>query len=377
MARPLRALVLSPEAPYPIHGGGQLRTASILGYLRQRYEVHVVTFHEAGRPLPAFPGDIRVHVIDLPHHSKSPWARLLRNAGRGIRGVPPLVDRFAGFGGEIHRRLKDQRFDVGLIEHFWCAPYVDMLRPICNRLIVDLIDIDSVLLQRQARGPLGPLFRTFASACRRMEQELLPRFDGVMVTSPADAGYIDVPSVVYPNTIPYVPLPSTSKEDCIAFSGNMEYEPNTTGVRWFHGEIWPRLRHRVSWKLIGRNEHAIRKFVNGDPRITVTGPVDDAISELSCCRAAVVPLLAGSGTRVKIVEAWAAALPVISTTIGAEGLPSEAILIADRPEDFADAIESVLDDPAKALRLGTQGRHLYEEHLTWQAAWSTLKEWGL
>jgi glycosyltransferase involved in cell wall biosynthesis len=133
----------------------------------------------------------------------------------------------------------------------------------------------------------------------------------------------------------------------------------------------------VRWKLIGRNEHAIRQVVNGDERITVTGPVENAITELASCKAAVVPVLAGSGTRVKIVEAWAAGLPVISTSIGGEGLPSETMLIADDPDSFARAVESVLDGEKLRCRLGDAGRRLYEERLVWPAAWSTLRDWGL
>jgi glycosyltransferase involved in cell wall biosynthesis len=244
-------------------------------------------------------------------------------------------------------------------------------------LIIDLVDVESVLLSRQGRGVTKPLFARFASVCARMERELLRRFDGVMVTSAADARYVDVPSIVYPNTIPLVPLPRVAKGDCIAFSGNMEYEPNRTGIRWFYREVWPRLRPRVKWKLIGRNEHAVLPMIAGNPRITLTGPVQDAVTELAACRVAVVPLLAGSGTRVKIVEAWAAGLPVVSTTIGAEGLPPGPTLIADAPEDFARAIECLLDDPERGCRLGMAGRRLYEERLTWQAAWGTLKDWGL
>jgi glycosyltransferase involved in cell wall biosynthesis len=377
MSRPLRALVLSPEAPYPVHGGGQLRTASILEYLRKRYAVHIVTFREPGAPEPQFPPDMRGHVVELPYHAKGTSARVMRNVGRALRGVPPLVDRFSGFEDALTRTIPGQHFDVGIIEHFWCAPYWPVLRPLCDRLIVDLVDVDSVLLERQARGTKAPLFQRFADSCRRLEREWLPKFDGVLVTSPADAAYIDVPSVVYPNTIPFVPLPQVEKQDYIAFSGNMEYEPNTTGVRWFHREVWPQLRHRVRWKLIGRNEHAIRDIVAGDDRITMTGPVEDAISELAASKAAVVPILAGSGTRVKIIEAWAAGVPVISTSIGAEGLPAHAMLIADDADEFARAVHSVLDSEQLGNRLGDAGRRLYEERFTWEAAWSTLKDWGL
>ena len=104
----------------------------------------------------------------------------------------------------------------------------------------------------------------------------------------------------------------------------MEYHPNLTAVRFFRLEIWPRLRDRwpqLVWRLVGKNPKAVQRFTRGDPRIEVVGPVQDAVCELARSRVAVVPLLSGSGTRLKILEAWAAGLPVVSTTLGAEGLP--------------------------------------------------------
>jgi glycosyltransferase involved in cell wall biosynthesis len=121
-------------------------------------------------------------------------------------------------------------------------------------------------------------------------------------------------------------------------------------------------------------------MVNGDSRIELSGPVDDAIAEIGRARAAVVPLLSGSGTRVKIVEAWAAGTPVISTTVGAEGLPGEPgkhLRIADTPEDFARVVMEVLDSAALRQELAKNGRQLYEERLTWRAAWRTLENTGI
>ena len=92
------------------------------------------------------------------------------------------------------------------------------------------------------------------------------------------------------------------------------------------------------WRLVGKNPRAVRRFTAGDPRIEVAGEVEDAVEELARAEVAVVPLLAGSGTRLKILEAWSAGVPVVSTTIGAEGLPvrdGEHLLLADGAGAFA------------------------------------------
>jgi glycosyltransferase involved in cell wall biosynthesis len=161
----------------------------------------------------------------------------------------------------------------------------------------------------------------------------------------------------------------------IAFSGNLAYHPNVSAVRFFHDEIWPLLRDRwpaVTWRLIGKNSHAVDGLIQGDARIEVSGPVDDAIRELAAAKVVVVPLLAGSGTRFKVIEAWAAGRAVVSTTIGAEGLPArhgDNLLIADDPRSFADAVSLLLTSPDIRRKLSVTGRTLFESEFTWESAW--------
>ena len=375
------ALILCPEAPYPLAGGGALRTACMLEYLAKRYRLDAIVFREPGAPDPrtAIPPSLvrRVQVIDLPHHSKSKPARLARNVSRYSRNIPPLMDRFGGFKLDIPRT-----YDLAVIEHFWCAGYLDTLRPHCGRIALNLHNIESVLLQRSAaaQGRIGrTLLQKFADASRHLEAELLPRFDTLLVTSEADRAVINS-GIVWPNTIPEVPLPRVAKRDEIVFSGNMGYQPNLDGARYFASEIWPAVRKTkpiLAWRLAGKNPEALR--LPADPRIRITGPMDDAISEIATARAAVVPLVSGSGTRLKIIEAWAAGPPVVSTTIGAEGLdatPGEHLLIADTPDDFCQAIVAVVNDDHLARRLAAAGRTLYESRFTWPFAWQILEAEG-
>ena len=126
---------------------------------------------------------------------------------------------------------------------------------------------------------------------------------------------------------------------------------------------------------MGRNPEAVERYARTDPRIECTGPVDDAIRHLSAAKVAVVPLLSGSGTRLKIIEAWAAGTAVVSTSVGAEGLPArhdENILLADSPESFARMVTLLLQSPVARQRIGRAGREQYEREFTWNAAWSAL-----
>jgi glycosyltransferase involved in cell wall biosynthesis len=131
----------------------------------------------------------------------------------------------------------------------------------------------------------------------------------------------------------------------------------------------------VVWRLVGKNPAAVRRYTEGDERIEVTGPVVDAVREIARSRIAVAPLLTGSGTRLKILEAWAAGLPVVSTTIGAEGLPiqdGETALLADGAEAFASAISRLLTCSELRRKMGGAGRLLLEKEFTWETAWKKL-----
>jgi glycosyltransferase involved in cell wall biosynthesis len=221
----------------------------------------------------------------------------------------------------------------------------------------------------------------FASAYRRLEREWIPQYDVVLVASEADRARVKHPNVhVYPNALPEIARPAVEERDCIVFSGNLEYHPNIEAVRWFRSTIWPRIGEKTEWRLIGRNPEAVARLVAGDDRIRVIGVVDDAVAAIAEAKVCVVPLRSGSGTRFKILEAWAAARAVVSTSLGAEGLgarPGEHLVIADDPVKFADAIVRLLNDPGERRRLGESGRQLYLERFTWQAAWRELERIGL
>jgi glycosyltransferase involved in cell wall biosynthesis len=385
-----RALFLAPEAPYPLAGGGALRSASLLHYLARRYEVDLIVFRQPGAPDPhgLVPTGLarRIAVIDLPANQRGAAARRLRNAWRLARRVPPLIDRFSGFQREITAAIDGQRYDVGVIEHFWCAPYWQQISPVCARTVLDLHNIESVLHARCAavEGLAARVAHSvFCQAARALEDTWIPRFSDVLTASREDQHMVLARTpgsrvTVYPNSIPLPPLPAGPREDAIVFSGNLEYHPNISAVRFFRREVWPQLRHRwpaVVWRLVGKNPEAVRQWTSGDSRIEVRGPVPDAVAELGRARVAVVPILAGSGTRLKILEAWGAALPVVSTRLGAEGLPVQEgrhLLLADTAPAFAGAVSRLLECADLREELGQAGRHLLEKEFTWEQAWENL-----
>jgi polysaccharide biosynthesis protein PslH len=361
-----RALFLTPEVPKVGSGGGGLRSVSLLAYLQNKYDVQTVAF-------------------SLPPHSRRPEARVFRNAVRLARGSPPLFDRFSGYEDQLAASIRG-RYAVGVIEHFWCAAYAPLLRSCCGRLVLDLHNIESELARthaQAARWPASWASQRFAASYQRLEREWLPRFDVILTASEEDRRRVEYPDVrVFPNALPEILRPQVAEEDVIVFSGNLEYHPNVEAVRWFRTRIWPRIRENapgIEWCLLGSNPGAVAGSTGGDSRIRILGPVEDAIASLAAAKVCLAPLLSGSGTRFKILEAWAAGRAVVSTRLGAEGLDArdgEHLLLADDPDEFANAVLRLLKNRALRTKLGDSGWEHYQKRFTWPAAWRKLDEAG-
>ena len=384
----MRALLVSPEAPFPAIGGGALRTASLIEFLGTRYELDVIVFGQPEHPNPAadFPAGLARRVISIPlrHNSRTLPAKIWRNGWRFLQGTPPLVDRFSGYEREIMQALSGQQYALAVLEHEWIAPLLPVVKPHARKTILNLHNIESNLFHTYAASdnwPTSVAHERWANSSRRIEERFFPQFDSVLTCSEEDARTVR-PMVkqvsVYPNALPLVDLPEVPKEADLVFSGNLEYPPNKTAVAWFTAEIWPLLkqaRPEISLRIVGLHPNAVRPLVCGQARIHLVGTVQHAIPAIAASSIAIVPLLSGSGTRIKILEAWAAGVPVVSTSLGAQGLlaaDAKHLLIADTPRQFKDAVVNLLENPQRAAQLAQAGRVLYELEYTWPAVWKKL-----
>lgn len=387
----MTAVMLSPEPPYPLQGGGAFRIASLLHFFAEIAELDLILISNSGKPA-LLPANLvrNQHVIPLPYHSRHRLARYLRNAKRAIRGVPPLIDRVGGLSEAIQKAIGGRRYDFGIIEHFWCAPYVDQLSGCCGHTILDLHNIESVLDERCAAvtgGLVRAGHRRFAAAYQELEAHLLPKFSLVLAPSREDAAIARhiAPGAqveVFPNSLPWIEIPQTTENSWVVFSGNFEYHPNIDAVAFLVHDIWPLIRRErpdVRLRLVGRGDRFIRHLIPAgsvaETGIEVTGPVEDALNEIAQARVVVAPLRAGSGTRVKIVEAWAAARCVVATPLAAEGLEAENginIALAASPADFAAQVVRLLGDAESRRSMGSHGRMTFEACYTWKNVWKNL-----
>jgi glycosyltransferase involved in cell wall biosynthesis len=207
------------------------------------------------------------------------------------------------------------------------------------------------------------------------EQEVGPQFDAVIAVSEPDKAQFEReygwPHVYAIDTAvdeEYFRNDGTAEvPGRVLFIGSMDWMPNQDGVLWFVHEVWPlvrAIRPEATFHIVGRHPPRTIRALSSTPGVTVTGGVPDVRPHLAGAEVVVVPLLVGGGTRLKIYEAMAMRRAVVSTTIGAEGLPvthGEHYLAADDPSDFAGAVVKLLADSGYRAGVGTAADRFVRE----------------
>jgi glycosyltransferase involved in cell wall biosynthesis len=237
-------------------------------------------------------------------------------------------------------------------------------------------NVESQILARHASdGPHWLRRRYMALQCRKMrrfEAWAGRQFDWIVAVSGHDRDFFEqqygwrhVRAIDTAVDVDYFqPSSATVDRDRVVFLGSMDWLPNQDGVAYFVRHVWPRVmaaRPRARFQIVGRNPTPAVLRLAQQPGVEVAGTVPDVRPYLAGASVVVVPLLVGGGTRIKIFEALSMEKAVVSTSLGAEGLPVEPgrhLLLADGPAGFARSVLTLLDDPHQAARLGHAGREL-------------------
>jgi glycosyltransferase involved in cell wall biosynthesis len=325
---------------------------------------------------------VRVPYTEPQRRTAAFWVDLARNL------LSPLPYAIGKYHSPAMRSVITDRVASGAVDLLVC----DFLMPAQN--VPDQLSCSTVLFQhnveasiwrRHAEVQTSRLARAyFTRQFRRMEQferAQCRRFDVVVAVSEEDAEVLrmqyDVPRVrAIPtgvDTTAFAPADSSLAEPGrIVFVGAMDWMPNEDGIQWFAGEVLPRIRQQVrgaNLTIVGRNPGpAVRRLADAGDAITVTGTVPDVRPYLEAASLVVVPLRVGGGTRLKIYEAMSMNRPVVSTTIGAEGLPlaeAEHIIRADDPAAFAAACVRLLQAPGEAWRMARAGGDYVRSSFGW------------
>ncbi len=382
-----RVLAITSELPWPLNTGGHLRTFHLLRSLAKQFDVRLVTVIEPDdvqqiEPLRNIGIDVRAAVVA----PRRPWHELPRIVSAALRREPYVLYRRHD-RGELRQLVRSE-----LARETPDAVYLDHLDPFVFQplvpegvpIIADLHNVYSRLTDRVAdehRGPKRVYLRREAKLLARIEQRVSRAADVVMTVSSEEQqtfrglGGRDVRLV--PNGVDcaaYSPLPTGRTEEVptLLYLGAMSWQPNAKAAEFLAREVLPKVRDHypdARLQLVGRNPGASVLALRQLPGVEVAANVPDVGVYLERASLLAVPLDSGGGTRLKILEAFAAGLPVVSTSIGCEGIDAthgEHLWIAER-DRFAEALCDAIARPDLAARLAASARELAWNQYDWNA----------
>lgn len=385
----MRILWIKTELLHPVDKGGRIRTYQMLRSLSRRHHVTYLCLDD-GRAAPDAIERAREYAQEVavvpfqpaPQRSVAFFVDLLRNL---FSPLPYAIARYRS--QELGGRVQQLAAAADLIVCDFLVPSVNVPDGLPAPTVLFEHNVEAMIWQRYVSVPQHPLRRAYMRVqwkrMLRHEARECRRFGHVIAVSPIDAELIrreyGIASVGHVPTgvdLEYFsasrPRPPESRE--LVFIGSMDWMPNEDAIRWFASEIFGRIQERVPGArltVVGRSPStALRELAARNSAIEITGTVADVRPYLERAAVSVVPLRIGGGTRLKIYEAMAMALPVVSTSIGAEGLPvrhGEQLLIADDSEEQVAAICALLTDPQRAATLSANALRHVQEHCSWDA----------
>jgi glycosyltransferase involved in cell wall biosynthesis len=378
-------LVLDEEIPWPANTGKRLRTLNLLSELAHQFRVDLLVHRNNACPAAIAElqqRGIEVHLSPSRVPSKAGPLFPFRVAGSLAARLPYSV--YSHYQPAFRAKLEEliRTRDYRLIHCEW-TPYALYARGLNLPVCIAAHNVEWIIWDRMAsadtRGHLRAFYRAQARLMRRFERTVFQQFRHVTAVSVQDAeelralGSPDV--VVVPNGVDtncYAPAHGATVEPhTLVFTGSMDWRPNQDAIRWFIRQVHPLLKQRTDYRMfvVGRNPPSWmsdKRLI--PPELTITGSVDDTRPWIGRGAVYVVPLRVGGGSRLKILEALAMARPVVSTTIGMEGLDLEAgahLLVADGAETFVDAICTLFANPRHGQQLGNAGRARVEAVYRW------------
>lgn len=383
----MRILWVKTDFLHPTTRGGQIRTLEMLKALHRHHEIHYVCLDDGANPEGADRScEYCSHAYPIPH--SVPPRRSLRFAGQLLEGlVSPLPVSVARY---VSRRMKKQienllgreKFDSLVCDFLFPAPNI----PDISRAVLFQHNVESIIWRRHAEEarnrPQKAYFQLQARRMEAFEREICRRAGHVVAVSGVDRtamrdlfGVERISSVATGVDIAYfMPPPAAEQKADLIFVGSMDWLPNIDAIQYFAAEILPLIHKKCPECRVvvagRRPTPALHELAQREPRISLTGTVPDVRPYLWGSTVSIVPLRIGGGTRLKIFEAIAAKLPVVSTSVGAEGLPLEdgtQIGIANTPELFAERCLELLAQPERRREMVDQAWQLVASRFSWEA----------
>lgn len=390
----MRILWVKSGGLVPLDHGGRIRSFHLARILAQTHDVSLFTFY------PPTPDDTHAELrkifsevvcvpITLPvQNSIVEYFAYAKNL---FSTRPYSLTKYCQphVAEELRRHLREKSYDIIICDFLLTAGVIPWDLP--GPRVLFTHNVEAQIWERSfqiARNPVwkAACYREFRTIAR-MERFYLQQSEHVLAVSDADRDSFS--SFLHPSRISVIPTgvdvdyfqpaPELEERNTLVFTGSMDWMPNEDGIFYFIEKVLPIVRQQVPdtalW-VVGRRPSArLEKVAERDPKVKVTGRVEDIRPYMAKSSVYVVPLLVGGGTRLKIFEAMAMGKAIVSTTIGAEGLPIESgrnIILADEVDAFAEQIINLLRNTEKRHELGRAARQLVEKRYSWNSVGQQL-----
>jgi sugar transferase (PEP-CTERM/EpsH1 system associated) len=384
----MRILYVCHRFPFPPARGGKIRPFNVIRHLSREHQVVVASLArsraeaEAGRGIAPHCSDFIMGEVTAP----AAWARMI--ARLPTPGPSSMGYFYApGLARQIAARLRQERFDLIFVHCSSVAPYVSHVAGIPK--ILDFGDMDSQkwLTYRHFKPfPLSLGYWLEGSKMAAAERALARQFDLCTCTTRAEleallALQATTPCDWFPNGVDqdfFAPSAELYDPDSISFIGRMDYFPNQQAMLFFCDRVFPLVRQRrpgAQLTIIGAEPSAEIRRLGGRDGVTVTGTVADVRGLVRRSAVNVAPLAIARGTQNKILECMAMGVPVVTSPAAAGGVdavPGEHLLVAGAPQDYADKVLTLMEDPAARQRLADAGRARVETHHSWASSMAKL-----
>jgi glycosyltransferase involved in cell wall biosynthesis len=383
----MKILWVKSDFLHPTTKGGHIRTLETLKRLHRRHEIHYVALDLAEQPGDgvARSSEYCTRAYPIPHSAPARgtpalWTQFSANL---FSPLPLAVSRYRSeaMQRQIETLVRSEKFDSIVCDFLFPAPNMPHLKD----CVLFQHNVEALIWKRQVETAANPARRLYF----RVQYHRMLRYEGqtsravkkIIAVSETDAhsmrslyGVSRIAAVPTGVDLDYFAPPTRPAPAAdLVFAGSMDWMPNMDGIQWFVEEVLPLIRKGrpdCSLVIAGRRPGPeIQRLAEKDQLIRVTGTVSDIRPYLWESAVSIVPLRIGGGTRLKIYEAMAAKIPVVSTTIGAEGLDirnGEDIYIADSPAEFAGRCLELLADPARRSRMADIAFSIVTSRYSWE-----------
>ncbi len=373
-------LVLTPVLPYPLTDGARIRNFNLIRALSVNHTVHIVSFIiETTRTEDI--EELRGFVHDLQTVFR-PQKYAIKDLLKGVCTSTPFTIinyRSDEMASVINRKLA-KGIDVVHCEHLNMAQYAPVGMGL--KRVIDMHNVESEIMRRyaeKASDPFKVLYsKMTAKKLAKYERDVISDFDLCFAVSARDADYMREfcsNTVVVDNGVDldtFLLREDTVTEPRLVYTGWMKYHANNDAAKYFCDEIFPAIKKdkpEVTVDIVGKEPSDEVLRLSKLAGVNVTGAVPDIRPYINAASVYIVPLRVGGGTRLKILEAMAIGIPIVSTSIGCEGIGlthGKDILIADTADEFARQTLRLLDDSSLRRHLSANARELVQERFSWK-----------